>query len=266
MSEEPLGDGAHTGHRSRWRRIAAFGVSPCRRLAVDVGVGHRVAGQRRAFWVLRDMATETDQTLQRDIAGREAIERILHAAALEGCEHVIDYGGGRGVWSYGFQTATVYDPFPTEWGPPRQGVTFTDSLKGIASADGIIFIGTQQYLSHAQTVEFLDFAREHLEPGGRVLVTIPSVWMVIEWLLRRVRPWHEYPILFWHLANCLRPGYTGAYPTRWPVFVRLARKHGLTHTATLSRDIDREYQRMVGCVNTGRWYHWLVFERKARAA
>jgi hypothetical protein len=202
-----------------------------------------------------------DATLDRDLAGRETMDRILEAAGLERCHHVIDYGGGRGgVWSHRFPRATVYDPSPAEWGPPRDGLTFTDTFEGIPSADGIILIGTQQLLSHAPTVEFLEFAREHLEPGGRLLVTVPSIWMVLEWLARGLRPAYEYPVWLWHLANSMRPGYTGAYCTRPRAFTRLAREHGLRHIASLSRDIDREYQRMVGCVNTGRWYYWPIFE------
>lgn len=166
------------------------------------------------------------------------------------------------MWSHGFRTATVYDPFPDQWGPAREGLIFTNTLEDIAPADGIVLIGTQQLLSHQQTIEFFDFARQHLEPGGRVLATIPSIWMVLEWLARGLRPAYEYPIWLWHLGNSLRAGYTGAYCTRLRAFITLAREHGLRHIATLSRDIDREYQRMVGCVNTGRWYYWPVFERE----
>jgi SAM-dependent methyltransferase len=202
----------------------------------------------------------TDQIYERDFAGLETMQRILHAAGVDGAEHAIDYGGGRGVWSYGFPTATVYDPFPDEWGPARPGVTFTDELDGIEPADAVLLIGVQQLLSHQETVDFLEFARGHLKPGGRVLVTVPAPWMIVEWLLRRVRAFREYPAWVWQLANCLRPGYAGAYCTRRRVFLRLAREHGLRHIATLSREIDDDYRRMAGAVNTGRWYHWLVFE------
>lgn len=119
----------------------------------------------------------------------------------------------------------------------------------------------QQLLSHGQTIEFLDFARDHLEPGGRILVSLPSVWMITGWLLRGARPVREYPVWLWHLVNTLRPRYAGSYATRRRVFLGLARQHGLLHTATLSRELDREYQQMASGFSAGRWYHWLVFER-----
>lgn len=199
-----------------------------------------------------------DITLQRDLAGRDTMQRILDAAGMTGCEHVIDYGGGRGVWSQSFPRSTVYDPWPEEWGEPTERQRFTDDLESIDQADGILLVGTQQLLSHQETLAFLDFARQHIEPGGRVLVSLPSVRMVTEWLVRGVQPrnplWLAQPVL------AMRPGWTGAYCTRLRAFTRHAERYGF-HVTVLPRSVDDDYKDMIGTVSTGRWYHWLVLER-----
>lgn len=165
------------------------------------------------------------------------------------------------MWSRAFPRSTVYDPFPAEWGDPTDSQIFTDTLEGIDQADGILLIGCQQLLSHRETTAFFRFAAAQLEPGGRLLVTVPSFTMIVEWLVRRERAWREYPVWLYHLARGLQPGYAGSYPSRWQTIRRLGEQEGLSHVATLSRTIDREYERMIGGHSTRRWYHWLVFQK-----
>lgn len=205
----------------------------------------------------------TDATLERDLAGRETIQRLLDAARITG-ERVIDYGGGRGVWSQGFPTSTVFEPYEEEWGPEQPDREYTASTEGIEPADAILLIAVQQYLSDQDLAAFFTFTREHLQPGGRLLATVASARLTAGWTFSRIQ-YDGWKALAWWPAQTvwamLRPvGRLRGYALRRGAFVRLAEQHGLRLVNELPRELDQAYWQMCGAPVSGRGYHWLVLE------
>lgn len=214
-------------------------------------------------------AGTSDSVLERDIAGRETIRSILRVAGVDNYQQVIDYGGGRGVWSRDFPQSVVYDPFPSEWGAPSETQRFTDRLDDLPTAECILLINTQRMLSDRETHEWLDFSFGHLEPGGQVLLTVPSPLLLAEWVLTGRRVKHDglrFQAVWAGLAAfgaIRRIGRSDRhfYCVRKRAFVKAAELHGLQLVRVLPKSIDRRYWAMMDRPLRGRGYHWLVFER-----
>lgn len=222
---------------------------------------------------------ENDPLSVRGIEGRATMDKIMGAAGLLDCEHVIDYGGGRGSWVWTMPKATVYDPISTELAPGREvaqanglPTTFTDDLGSIEPGDGMLLIAAQQYMNGKGMHDFLAFAHDHLVPGGRLLATGASPLLVLDWLVHGTRLKYDglahQAVWVAHAAlgavrrvghrdgrsiYCIRPGE----------LIRVAKAHGLRHERTLPRALDAEYWQMVGAERIPRHgYDWLVFVRE----
>lgn len=221
------------------------------------------------------MVGETDQLLARRITGETTIQRVLDAAGLTDCEHVIDYGGGRGVWVWNARRATVYDPIAAELAPGRdqaehegRPIHFTDRLDNIDQADGMLLIAAQQYMTDEQLHDFFTFAAEHLVPGGRLLATVASPLLAVQFMTSRVRYDGPRAIPLWGahatLGAVRRVGWPPGrgYCLRRREFVRIAEQHDLRYVADLGVGVDRDYWRMVGDPRRWRGYHWVVLERE----
>ena len=188
----------------------------------------------------------------------------------------MDYGGGSGSWVWSVPNATVYDPSEDALAQGRAvaeanglALTFTADRDSIESADAIICIRLQQYLSDAEIHDFLAYSASRLTPGGRLLLTIASPGMVFEWLARlyflRHYGWRRQ-------AKWTRTMVHGAvagvghssrtlYCRRVRPFVKAAKEHGLHHETTLPHRIDREFRRAMGATHVGIHYRWVVFRR-----
>ena len=221
-----------------------------------------------------------DPLLRRGVEDQPTMRKIMDAAGLLGCEHVIDYGGGRGTWVWTMPKATVYDPFPDELAPGREfadaqglDITFTDDLSVIEPGDGMLLIAAQQYMNDRGLHDFFAFAHDHLVPGGRLLATVASPMLVVDWLVNRTRVpydgWAYQAVWVAHaaLGTVRRIGHRDnrrtVYCVRPKEFIRAAAEHGLRHRRTLPHALDSEYWAMVGERHIPRHgYAWLVFERE----
>lgn len=215
-----------------------------------------------------------DPLLARGIREQPAIRRILQTAGILDLEHVVDYGGGNGSWTWPLKNAVVYDPDEKELAPGAAyakenalPVTYTKDRDTIGRADGILLIGVQQLLTDAELRDFFQWAHDHLDPGGRMLCTVSSPLMVLEWLLRMERRRADGTVgqfVIWgpHAARGLyrRIGWDDdrTYCIRGATFLNAAEQHGFRLKEKLPHRVDTEYRRMVGARNRGKFFNWLV--------
>jgi hypothetical protein len=203
----------------------------------------------------------------------------MDEAGLLGSRHIIDYGGGRGVWVWTMPRATVYDPFPEELAAGESiaalnglPVTYTSDLAEVERGDGMLLIAAQQYMNDRGLHDFFAFAYDRLTPGGRLLATVAQPSLVVDWLVHGTRVkydglafqavWLAHAALGAMRRIGHRDGRT-VYCVRAKEFIRAAASHGLRHVQTLPAALDGEYWKMVGAERIPRrGYGWLVFARE----